>query len=41
MEANNIENGMKVYFDGDSEWYASPLNIEETKKMGGRRVWIW
>lgn len=32
METNNIENGMKVYFDGDSEWYASPLNIEETKK---------
>ena len=32
MENNNIESGMKVYFDCDSQWYASPLNIEETKK---------
>lgn len=28
----NIENGMKVYFDGDSEWYASPWELEKTKK---------
>lgn len=32
MKNNNIENGMKVYFDGDSEWYASPLNLDETRK---------
>lgn len=32
MENENIESGMKVYFDGDSEWYASPWNIEKTKK---------
>lgn len=30
----NIENGMKVYFDGDSEWYASPWDLEKT------RLWI-
>lgn len=32
MEVNimeNIENGMKVYFDGDGEWYASPWDIEK------------
>lgn len=32
MVNNNIENGMRVYFDGDSEWYASPWDIEKTKK---------
>lgn len=26
----NQENGLKVYFDGDSVWYASPYNREET-----------
>ncbi|AVP54506.1 Uncharacterised protein [Clostridium tetani] len=30
----NIENRMKVYFDGDSEWYASPWDLEKT------RLWI-
>lgn len=30
----NIENGMKVYFDGDSELYASPWDLEKT------RLWI-
>lgn len=24
------ENGLKVYFDGDSVWYASPYELEET-----------
>ena len=28
----NIENGMRVYFDGDGEWYASPWNIEKTEE---------
>lgn len=31
MKNNNIENGMKVFYDGEGEWYASPLNLEETK----------
>lgn len=28
----NIEKGMKVYFDGDSEWYASPWKLEKTRQ---------
>lgn len=32
MINKNIENGMKVYFDGDSEWYASPWDLDKTRK---------
>lgn len=30
---DKTENKMKVYFDGDSNWYASPWNLEKTKKQ--------
>lgn len=29
IENNNIENGLRVFFDGDSNWYASPFEEEE------------
>lgn len=28
----NKEKEMKVYFDGDSEWYASPWKLERTRQ---------
>lgn len=28
----NKENGMKVYFDGDGDWYVSPWEIEKTRQ---------
>lgn len=28
----NSENGLKVYSDGDSNWYASPWGMEKTKE---------
>lgn len=32
IKDNNIQNGMKIFFDGDGEWYASPFDIKKTKE---------
>ena len=37
----NQENGMKVFFDGDSNWYASPWEIEKTKEWLIKELYLY
>lgn len=30
IQADNSENGLKVYYDGDCNWYATPWNLDKT-----------